>query len=105
MSARVCVCVYKRCLPPSDRRWSYLNSSELNVVGDEPGETVAHEEHHDVPAEHVMSRPADDQTRHEALRDGLDDGGGEHVDAQLRPSAADRHHHHHHHHQNGLKFV
>lgn len=80
--------VYKRRLVRSDRRWRYLNSSELNVVGDEPGETVAHEEHHDVPAEHVMGRPADDQTRHEALGDGLDDGGREHVNAQLRPSTA-----------------
>lgn len=53
----------------------YLDSSELDVVTDEPGETVAHEEHHDVPVKDVMCRPTDDETGYKALWDGLDDGG------------------------------
>lgn len=49
---------------------------------------MAQEKHHDVPAKHMMGRPANDETGHKALRDGLNDGGWQHVDSKLGPSLA-----------------
>ena len=34
---------------------------------------------------HVMSSPSNDEAGQEALGDGLQHGGGKHVDPQLRP--------------------
>lgn len=46
---------------------SYLYSPELDVIRNEPGQTMAQEKHHDVPAEHMVCGPADDKARHKAL--------------------------------------
>ena len=51
---------------------------------------MAHEEHHDVPVEDMVGRPTDDEAGHEALGDGLTDGGWQHVDAQLGPPGGKR---------------
>jgi len=65
---------------------SYLYSSELDVIRNEPGQTMAQEKHHDVPAEHMVRGPADDKARHKALWDWLNDGAWQHVDSELGPS-------------------
>lgn len=69
---------------------SHLYSSQLDVIRNEPGQAMAQEKHHDVPAEHMVRGPADDKTGHKALGDGLDDGGRQHVDSQFGPPIKSR---------------
>lgn len=69
---------------------SYLYSSQLDVIRNEPGQAMAQEKHHDVPAENMVGGPTDDKTGHEALGDGLDDGGRQHVDSELGPPIKSR---------------
>lgn len=42
---------------------------------------MAQEKDHDVPSENVMGSPANDETCHKALWDGLNDGARQHVDS------------------------
>lgn len=51
---------------------------------------MAQEEDHNIPVEEMMSRPADDEARHEALCNGLADGAGEHVNPELGPPECEK---------------
>ncbi len=51
---------------------------------------MAQKKHHDVPAKHMVGGPADDETGHKALSDGLEDGERQHVDSQFGPSNKSR---------------
>ncbi len=51
---------------------------------------MAQKKHHDVPAKHMVGGPADDETGHKALSDGLEDGERQHVDSQFGPSSKSR---------------
>lgn len=49
----------------------YLNSGELDVVGDKPGQTVTHEEHHHVPPathENRMDAALSHETYHPIMK-------------------------------------
>ncbi len=69
---------------------SHLYSSQLDVIRNEPGQAMAQKKHHDVPAKHMVGGPADDETGHKALSDGLEDGERQHVDSQFGPSSKSR---------------